>query len=94
MYTPRRAERPDDTYACCGSVMGEGRAGFQWSAIVASPVGQRRLTALSDRTKADLLAKSFLDQKMTSARAQLNLTGNNKWRPRGADFFPLASINS
>lgn len=56
--------------------MGEGRAGFQWAAIVASPIGQSLLAALAEKSKSNILAKSFLDQKMNAARTQLNLTGN------------------
>ncbi len=56
---------------------GEARAGFQWTVIAASPIGQILLTALSDKAKADLLVKSFLNQKMKQARSNLKLTGNN-----------------
>ncbi len=56
---------------------GEGRAGFQWTVIAASPIGQILLTALSDKAKADLLVKSFLNQKMKQARSNLKLTGKN-----------------
>lgn len=59
------------------SNMGEGNAGFQWAAIIASPIGQSLLTSLADKSKSDVLAKSFLDQKMKKARANLNLTGND-----------------
>lgn len=57
--------------------LGEGRAGFQWAAIISSPIGQSLLSALADKKKADILAKAFLDQKMKQARTRLNLTGNN-----------------
>ncbi len=59
------------------ALMGEGRAGFQFSAIISSPIGQSLLTALSEKSKSDILAKSFLGQKMKQARQQLNLVGNN-----------------
>ena len=57
------------------ALMGEGRAGFQWAAIVASPIGQSLLSALSDKAKSNILAKSFLDQKMKKAKQDLQLTG-------------------